>query len=141
MSTPAPRPDDDAFPTYRPIDGPTYRSDAGDRDRARRRVRQVTALLGVGAAVGTGAFTVGMALGSTPATSTATVAATTTAPASTPAPATLTRFVSDDGDDGGWQRVVTSTPQSTQQGTQQAPTSGSLGSATTSGGSTAVTVP
>lgn len=128
MSGQASRPDD-AFPTYR--------SDPGDRDRARRRVRQVTALLGVGAAVGTGAFTVGMALGSAPATPAASVPATTTAPASTPPPATLTRFVSDDGDDGGWQRVVTNAPQ----GTQQAPTTGSPGSATTSGGSTAVTVP
>lgn len=125
MSAPTNRPDD-AFPTYR--------SDTAERDRTRRRVRQVTALLGVSAAIGTGAFTVGLAMASAPATTAATVTSSTPAPAQPPT--TLTRYVSDDGDDGGWHRVV----QGTTTG-QQAPTSGSVGSVTTTGGSTAVAVP
>ncbi|HET8559652.1 MAG TPA: hypothetical protein VFL69_03960 [Marmoricola sp.] len=131
MSGPTSRPGDEAFPAYR--------SDAADRDRTRRRVRQVTALLGVGAAVGTGAFTVGLAFAGTPTTPTptTTVASTPTGAAPAPPPTTLTRSFSDDGDDGGWHRAVAA---GTAQ-TSQVPTTGGVGSATTSGGSTAVAVP
>jgi hypothetical protein len=93
----------------------------------------LTALLGFGAAVGAGAFTVGLGVSSTPPEATTTVTSSGTTPLPTP-PTALTRFISEDGEDGGWHRLGHGIAGIV----QQAPTAGT---ATTSGGSTATSVP
>lgn len=133
MSTQSPQPPDDAFPVYR--------SRPAERDQTRRRVRQVTALLGASAAVGAGAFALGLAHGTAaPATVAATVPSTTAA-AAAPPPASLSGYSADDGrgeDDGAWHRLAPSTSAGS---IARVPTTGGAGSATTTGGSSAVTIP